>query len=204
MDYLSRQSPMLKLGLHDFIFAVVFIAGQILGLSITGNHLLPTGRNMELHKLLIEAYYVFEDWPNNFYQFLNWWRAQQRNSLPTTLRLKSVLYRDFGRLYIGLYKTLSSKQYNFIRDAFVDYLVEDWEGCEIPPFARKKKHASTVKYISKSYARLLLNIDELLVAQQMRIGMLKTTVRSKGKKRLIFVEMTDVAKLTRGSNRSSV
>jgi hypothetical protein len=125
IDFLSnQQTPLLNLDLHDFIFAVVFMVGQILGLSITGNHLLPTGRNNDLHKLLIRAYYVFEDWPNNFYKFLDWWRTQQRKSAPTILRLKSVLYRDFGKLYIGLYKTLSGRQYDFIRDAFVDYLVE--------------------------------------------------------------------------------
>lgn len=203
---LSYQNPSLKLNLHDFMFAVVFIAGQILGLSIRGNHLLPKARNKEIHKLLTGAYYVFEDWPNNFYQFLNWWRAQQRNRSPTLLRLKSVLYRDFGKLYIGFYKTLLGGHYDFIRDAFIDFLIEGWEGCEIPPFTRKKsiKQTPTVKYISKSDAKLILDIDELLIAQLFELGSLRTTVRSKGMKRLIFVDVLDVAKLMREPSRLDI
>lgn len=178
-----QHSPILDFSLQDFLSALFFFAGVYKGISAsTGIHLIPKGKNKDIHALFTSAYYIFEDWPKSFYQFLDWWRTQQRKSAPTILRLKSVLYRDFGKLYIGLYKTLLGRQYDFIRNAFINYLVERWEGCEIPPFTRKKsiKHASTIKYISKSDAKLLLNIDELLITQLIETGRIRTMIRSKG------------------------
>jgi hypothetical protein len=198
---LLQQNPVLKLPLQNFIFAIVFMAGQLQGLSIiTTRHLLPLGRNKDIHNLFTQAYYIFEDWPNYFYQFLRWWSTQERDSSLTSERLKSPLYKDFGKLYIGLYKILSDRQFDFIREAFIDYLTREWEGCNIPSTNRTKgrRRYRKSKYVSKADAIRLLEADNQGIDQLIEDGSLKTIVRSKGMKRLIFVDVADIAELLSG------
>jgi hypothetical protein len=195
---LSQQNPSLKLTLQDLTYAVVFMAGQLRGLSITTCWpLLSIGRIKELHHLFTGAYYIFDDWPNHFYEFLNWWQTQQRNAIHDYQRLPSILYKDFGKLYTGLYRILSGSQFDFMRESFVDYLVKEWEGCDLSSFARNKdaQRYSKVKYVSKSDARRLLDAEDEWINHFIRAGRLKTKVRSKGMKRLIFIDIKDIAKL---------
>lgn len=100
---------------------------------------------------------------------------------------------------MGLYKQLSASRFDFIREAFIDYLVKEWNGCDLSSFARNRnmRRSHKAKYVSKSDARLLLDTDELGINHLIWTGRLKTKVRSKGMKRLIFVDVTDLAKLTR-------
>jgi hypothetical protein len=166
---------------------------------MTGWPLLSSRRVKDLHKLFTGAYYIFDDWPNHLYEFLHWWRAQERPSFPTYQRLQSVLYKDFDKLYVGFYRTLSGSQFDFIRDAFVDYLLEEWKGYDLSLLTGKKSidRNHRVKYISKSDARRLLDADDEWINHYIQTGRLKTTVLSKGKKRLIFVDVADIVQLMR-------
>jgi hypothetical protein len=199
---ISRQNPVLSLQLQEFILAMVFISGQRQGRSLmTINHLLPKRRNKDFHKLFTEAYDIFENWPSNYYQFLHWWRKQQRNTILGYQRLHSVLYRDFGKFYMGLYNMLPPSQSGFIREGFLNYLVEEWEGCNLSAFAKGKDTGGyKVKYVSKSDAKRLLAADNKLINHFIYTGRLKTKVRSKGMKRLIFVDVADIAKLLNESS----
>lgn len=199
-SYVSSQNPALRLSLHDLTQAVIFMAGQLHGHSLTtGWPLLSSRRVKDLHKLFVGAYYIFDDWPNHLYEFLHWWRVQEKSSFPTYQRLRSVLYKDFDKLYFGLYKILADSQFDFIRSAFVDYLHEEWEGYDLSLFTGKKSTGRyrKVKYVSKSDARRLLDADDEWINHNIRTGRLKTKVLSKGMKRLIFIDVMDVAKLTR-------
>jgi hypothetical protein len=149
------------------------------------------------HQLFTDAYYIFDDWPHHFYEFLNWWRTEERNIVYGYQRLQSVLFKDFGKLYTGLYKTLSVGQFDFIREAFIDYLVKEWKGCDLSSFARNKKMGKypKTKYVSKSDARRLLAADDESINHFIQTGRLKTEVRSKGMKRLIFIDVKDIATL---------
>jgi hypothetical protein len=196
----SKQNPALKLSLQDLTQAVVFMAGQLRGVSLTTSRpLLSIEKVKDFHHLFTGAYYIFDDWPNHFYEFLNWWRANKRAVDSGYQRLHSVLYKDFGKLYTGLYKNkkLSASQFDFIRDAFVDYLAKEWDGCDLSYFARNKNMGGShkVKYVSKSDARRLLDTDDAWINHFIWTGRLKTMVRSKGMKRLIFVDVADIANL---------
>ena len=196
---LAQHNLVPKLSLQAFISAIVFMAGQLQGLSvITCTGLLPVSRRKELHTFITQASYIFEDWPNSFYQFLREWSTQERNTSLAGQRLKSPLYRDFGKLYLGLYTILEDEQFDFIRDAFIDYLTEEWKGGGLSPSKKKAREPHvTGRYVSKGDTRRILKIDDLNVDKLIEAGELKTVVQSKGMKRLIFVDVQDIAKLKR-------
>jgi hypothetical protein len=71
------KNPLPKLDLKHFLSAVFFIASQFKGrIDTKGKHLAPSIRNAELHSLLGKAWSVFEDWPYNYFSFLEWRRTQ--------------------------------------------------------------------------------------------------------------------------------
>jgi hypothetical protein len=191
------RCPVQDFSLQDFLSALFFFAGIYQGISAsTAKHLIPRGKNKDIHALFTIAYNVFEDWPNNFCQFLHWRIEQERKEPLIRNRLKSVLYRDFGKLYTGLYDILSGSQFDFIRNAFINYLVEEWDGGGLL-FNDKKiaeKHFP-YKWVSKVDAMRLLNADEQAITQLVETGRLKMIVRSKGMKRLFFVEISGIANL---------
>jgi hypothetical protein len=194
-----KETPIMDLGLEDFLLVLFFFGGIIQNiLASTGLHLVIGMKNTDIHALFTSAYSVFEDWPNNFHQFLRWRRAEEKQYPFIHYRLKSALYMDFGNAYIGIYKILSGNQFDFIKSTFVNYLVEEWEGCNIPPTNRTKGRGGYLKskYVSKSDAIRLLEANDEGIDQLIEDGSLKTIVRSKGMKRLIFVEMLGLAKLT--------
>jgi hypothetical protein len=202
IHYFSRKNPALKLSLQDLTQAVIFMAGQLQGLSLaTSWPLLSVVSVKDFHRLFTGAYYIFDDWPNHFYEFLNWWCANKRPANSGYQRLHSVLYKDFGKLYMSLYKKFSDNQFDFIREAFIDYLVKYWNGCDLSSFARNKNvgRSNKVKYVSKSDARYLLDTNDEWINHFIWIGKLKTKVRSKGKKRLIFVALADIIRLGQSS-----
>jgi hypothetical protein len=192
-----------NLELHDFLLVLFFFAGLYQGMSVsTGKHLLTGRNNMDIHTLLTNTYTIFENWPKNFYQFLRW-RSEQERKLPLIRnRLKSTLYLDFGKFYIGLYRVLADRQFDFIRGAFIDYLVKEWDGGDLPSNHKKgtKQHL-TGKYVFKSDAKRLLSADEQQITSLIATGRLRMAVRSKGMKRLIFVDVMDTAKLMREASQ---
>jgi hypothetical protein len=195
-----EESPITDLGLQDFLSVLFFFAGIFQNVLVSnGLHLVIGMKNTDIHALFASAYSVFEDWPNNFYRFLRWRRAQEKDYPFIHYRLKSALYMDFGSAYIGIYKILSGSQFDFIKAAFINYLVGEWEGCNIPPTNRTKGSGCyrKSKYVSKADAIRLLGTDDKGIDQLIEDGGLKTIVRSKGMKRLIFVDVADIARLLR-------
>jgi hypothetical protein len=197
-SHVFPRNPTLRLSLHDLALAVIFMVGQLQGRSLTTGWPLISSRSVkDLHRLFTEAYCIFDDWPNHFYELLHQWYVQDKPVFPSYQRLQSVLYKEFGTPYFSLYKTLPDSQFNFLRDAFVDYLLEEWEGYDLSLLTGKRStgRCHKIKYVSKSDARRLLGVEDALINHFIQNGMLKTKVRSKGMKRLIFVDLTDVANL---------
>jgi hypothetical protein len=203
----NGQNHVLRLSLQDLLTALFFIAGQYQGLSsVTSKHLLPEGRNNDYHALFIKAYSVFEDWPKNYYRFLDWRRTQEQNISPNKQRLKSTLYKDFGKFYIALYNMLSGSQFDFMRSEFSQYLIKNrgsdcdsrgnWSGNET-------LHNNS-GFISKTDARRLLGTDNGTMNELIKMGTLTTKVRSKGKKRLIFIELAGLANLKSKLGKSPI
>jgi hypothetical protein len=70
--FLLHCNPLLALSLEDLTLAIIFIAGQQQGLSLsTINHLVSRRKNKDFHELFTKTFYIFESWPNNYYRFLD-------------------------------------------------------------------------------------------------------------------------------------
>lgn len=187
-----------KLSLNDFLTALFFIVGQSQGISsVTSKHLVAKKTKQNFHDLLTKAFSVFENWPNNYFGFLERRAVQEKSVTRSYERMKSTLYSDFGSFYSGLHDALSGNRFDFMRSAFIDYISQNRvPGC-LPVSMRSgiDKDSFKGQYILKSDVRRLLRVDNVWINRQIEIGKLKTLTRSKGKKRLIFIKVEDIARL---------
>jgi hypothetical protein len=184
--------------------AVVFIAGQYEGMTgATGKHLVTTGKtarkNSSLHPLLVRAYSVFQDWPNNYYRFLDWRRSQDGNITPKDRELRTGVRKEFGKFHTGLDRYLPGSRFEFMREAFAEYLAVRWEGGHVSNLNRGKRNAPGKnhggRYVSRAEARRLLKTDQAWVDRFVEAGRLKAVVRPAGKKRLFMVDRESLRKL---------
>lgn len=187
------------LTLDALLLVLFFIAGQSKGVSSTTNsHLVSAGGNQSFHDVLNIAYSVFENWPSNYFEFLNRRRAHEKNVRRTYQRIASSFYREFGSFYSGLYKVLSGNQFDFMRSAFIDYSNQVRMLEYLPSSVSNEETGDPLKsqYISKSDVRRLLGVDNRWINHRIEMSKLKTITRSKGKKRLIFIRVEDFIRLT--------
>lgn len=178
-------NPLLDLDLKQFLSAVFFVASQFKGrIDTKGKHLAPSIRNAELHTLLCKAWPVFEDWPHNYFSFLDWRRAQVGQA-------KAVygLRKDFTEYKSALYKQLGAKPLDFMRRAFEEYLVTKWDGGYTTHLKRLNetgRHDS--RYASRREAKELLKISVVSVDNLISAGSLKAIVSRKRRSRLILID----------------
>lgn len=190
--------PISKLSLNDLLLGLFFVAGQQRGLSAaTSRHLVAAGKSKNFHKLLTEAYSVFDNWPVNYFGFLDQRRVQERKVTRTYQRMKSALYGEFGSFYSGLHNVLLGSPFDFMRGAFIEYITQNRMIKCLPDTISHKPVEDPLRsqYILKSDVRRLLGVDYVWINHHIGTGRLKTVVRSKGKKRLIFIKAEDVARL---------
>lgn len=187
-----------RLSLNDLLRALFFVAGQQRGLSsATSRNLVAVGKSQNFHSILTEAYPVFENWPINYFRFLDQRRVLERKVTRTYQRMKSTLYGEFGSFYSGLHSVLSGSQFDFMRGAFIEYVTQNrMLDCLPDPMNNKTvEDALKSQYVLKSDVRRLLGVDYAWINHRIETGTLRTIVRSKGKKRLIFIKVEDVARL---------
>jgi hypothetical protein len=78
-----------------------------------GKHFNSRVRNVDIHSLLCKAFSVYEDWPDNYFSFLDWRRENMWNG-----KHCKGLRKDFGEYKQALYRQLGSTSLNFMREAF--------------------------------------------------------------------------------------
>jgi hypothetical protein len=181
----AKDNPLSKLDLKDFLSALFFIASQYAGLMDTkGKHLAPSMGSRKLHPLLCKAAAVYEDWPNNYFSFLDWRRAQVSET-----QFAEGMCRDFAGYKSALYTQLASNRFNYMRSAFEEYLSSRWDGGYT---AHLRRLNDTVrrsgKYVSRREAKKLLKIGVLGVDSLIAAGKLKAVVRCRKVGRLILIE----------------
>src|SRR5690242_13268469 len=163
----ERLNPLQSLALQEFVVVLAFIAGLESEMSwATGR---PTKsiklRNDDLHTHITKAYQVFENWPHNFHQFLDKKSKGEVRFNPRDGKLDTALKEEFGALFKRLYGDLREPQFNFLREAFSQYLnnrlrvqYQDVDGFPSVP------ESGDDQYITVAEARRLLKIshDSLL------------------------------------------
>lgn len=190
-------NPLYGLQLMDFIAALFFIASQYRASSIMsgrryvaalGRGFNSTVTNADIHELLSKAFSTYNNWPENFFSFLDWRREQGGSS-----KHCKGLIRDFAEYKYALYAQLNSTNLNFIREAFEDYLSTRWHGGHtsgikrINEAARRKR-----KYVSFNEAVKLLNVGRSGLRSLITDGRLSAIVRPLGKINMTLIERHQV------------
>lgn len=103
----------------------------------------------DVHGLLCRTVGVFREWPNSFFAFLLW----RSRHLRSKARVAGV-QRDFGELWTMLQYSLKSPAFNFVRDAFDNYLKMFWDGGHASRI--KRLQGKQTRYVSKQQARKIL------------------------------------------------
>jgi hypothetical protein len=192
-DSEDTHNPLYGLGLEQFLSALFFIAGQYEGLIDTkGKKLAPSRRSAEMHSLLCRAFAAFEDWPNNYFSFLDW----RRDNTPDT-RHSHGLRRDFNQYKYALYVRFAADCYRFLRDAFEEYIAGHWNGGYMTSLTRLNDEArQKKKYLSKAEAaRRVLKISVRFIDGLIAAGKLQTVERQQGGRKILLVEADSVWRL---------
>lgn len=188
----AGASPLDKLDLEHSLSALSFVAAQRVGLIDTTGKFSVKGRsNAELHELFTRAEAVFESWPANFEDFLDWRRARPNDSASST-----GLHKDFGTLYHGLYFNLPDAAFDFIRGAFEEYVGRRWSGGYAGVIKRRKGVVlKDRKYTTKTEARNRLRVDPSYIDRLVETGRLNALVQTRGKRRMYLIELASLEKL---------
>lgn len=187
---LSTSNPLSSLELQSFSSALLFIAGQLNGVMDTkGKHLDPSLRSSELHSLLGSALSIFEEWPKQYFSFLDWKRTQVKGT-----RRTSGARNEFGQYKFALYRSLASTDFDFLREAYEKYLNSHWDGGYINNNNRRlsKSALEDKKYASRNEARKMLAVGAESIEKLINKGILKAVVHSLEKSRLILIEMASI------------
>jgi hypothetical protein len=178
-----NSNPLYQLELRHFLSALLFVASQYGGFIDTkGKFIVSLKQNIEIHTLICKAFLTFDDWPENFFSFLDWRRTQNVNE-----KFTRGLGREFREYKSVLYRQLSSKQFDFMRSAFEEYLVTHWKGGYLSRMTRLSDDAlKNTKYLSMNAARKLLKTS--YVYELIEAGRLNAIVQKQGRKNLVLVE----------------
>jgi hypothetical protein len=192
-------NPLHGLGLKNLLSALFFIASQFKGLIDTrGKHLSPSLKNAEMHVLLCKAWEVFENWPNNYFSFLEWRREQTTKS-----QAVRGLRKDFSEYKTALYKQLGATELKFIQSSFEEYLATQWDGGYI---GHLKRLSYTLrcsgKYASRRESKDLLKVSVDGIDKLISINSLKAVVRQQGKSRLILIDRASLQAFKRELEQS--
>ena len=205
-DVASVNSPLYTLGIRDFALVITFIAG------LYGKLAWATGRpsrsiklrNKELHALFTKAFKVFENWPLNFHQFL-----QEQSRGPTRLnphggKLDTAMKEEFGPFYDHLYQDLYGCQFDYMREAFAQFLTSRLKS-QSPRSSTTSSDLSTdieQKYISVTEARRVLRITHDTMFDLIAEGEIAFVIRNEGTTLKYLLRRSDVENLKGKFERS--
>lgn len=192
-DAVDSSSPLHRLDLESLISALVFTASQLMNtvyergkrlVDTKGKNFASKSKNAEIHTFLCKAWSVFDNWPNNYFDFLEWRRLHTPKR-----RFVTGLNRDFAEYKSALYQQLSSDQLCFMRFAFEEYIATKWDGGYVA-HVKRLSHAARErsKYVSKKEGAKILNIGTVGIDRLIAIGKLKAVVRESNNSRAILIE----------------
>lgn len=189
----ERLNPLQSLALQDFVIVLTFIAALQRDMSwATGR---PSKsiklRNGDLHTYFTKAYQVFQNWPQNFHQFLDKKSKGDIRFNPRDGKLDTALKEEFGVLFKRLYGDLREPQFDFLREAFAQYLNN-----RLRP--QHEDGLSSVfasdddKYISITEARRLLKLSHNSILDLLKIGEIGFAIKNQDRTLRYLLRLTDV------------
>lgn len=194
----ASENPLNRLDLRKFIVVLTFICGLFRKMAwATGRASKSIKlRNADLHQLYCRAYSVFEDWPDNFHQFL---RRQSKGEIrlnPADGKLDAALLREFRSFYEHLYRDLDEAQFDFMRESFAEYLTARLKSqCEQSLGEPLLTLSETDKCISVAKARRLLRISHRAMSDLIASGEVGFVIRNHGTTLEYLLRLSDVENL---------
>ncbi len=184
------NNPLYNVDLPSLLSALFLITSQQEGrrADTTGKHIVPGRTSVEVHRRLLTAFSVFDNWPANFYRFLDHVSYVRKSAKPAT-----GLARVFGPLHDRLYdpKYLPAACGDLLRKQFENYVLEHWDHGYVCSHQWFKVRGDG-KYISRSAAGAILKLDAPLLDGLISQGKLKGLIRSSGRRRMFIVEAASV------------
>ncbi len=150
-----KANPLSSVELGKLLSAVYFIGGQQNGVvDATGKQFACKLPHEDLHQVLVKAMPVFENWPNNFYGFLE--EAKGKNPRG---KGQTGLPRDFGKLYDPLFIRKNNPLPDFMREAFEQYVTAYWDGGYAGWYGKiSKRDLSLKRYMTKHETARFLHV----------------------------------------------
>ncbi len=191
----ERLNPLQSLALQDFVIVLTFIASLECEMSWARGR--PSKsiklRNEDLHTHITKAYQVFESWPHNFHQFLDQKSKGDVRFTPRDGKLDTALKEEFGALFKRLYRDLQEPQFDFLREAFAQYLNHRLRAeCEDADRFSSVPLSDDDIYISFIEARRLLKISHDSILDLVRSGEIAFAIRSQEKTLRYLLRLADV------------
>jgi TniQ len=191
----ARLDPLQSLALQDFVIVLTFIAGLECEMSCATGR--PSKsiklRNEDLHTHLTKAYQVFESWPHNFHQFLDEKSKGDVRFNPRDGKLDTALKEEFGALFKQLHGNLRGSQFDFLREAFAQYVnnrlraqYENLAGFVSVP------ERDDDKYITVTEARRMLKISHDSLLNLVKTGEIAFATRSQDRTLHYLLRLADV------------
>jgi hypothetical protein len=153
-------------------------------------------RNEDLHTHITNAYQVFQDWPHNFHQFLDKKSKGDVRFNPRDGKLDTALKEEFGPLFKPLYSKLQEPKFDFLREAFAQYLnnrlrskYEDADGFSSTPASDDEK------YILFTEARRLLKISHGSLFDLVKTGEIAFDIRNQDGTLRYLLRLADIEKV---------
>jgi len=192
-DGTNGSNPFYRVDLHNLVAALLFVASQFARtdykkgrrlIDTTGKNFARTKQNSEIHILLCKAWAVFNNWPENYFDFLEWRRVNIPNR-----RFRAGVDRDFAEYKSALYYQLASEQLNFMREGFEEYLITRWAGGYVAHVRRLSPSLRMrSKYVSRTDAKAFLHINVEAIDRLIALGKLNAVIRNNGSSRGILIE----------------
>jgi hypothetical protein len=142
---------------------------------------------------MTKAYHVFEDWPHNFLHLLDEKSRKDVRLNPRDGKLDTALKEEFGALFKQLYGDLRGSQFDFLREAFAQYVnnrlraqYENVDGFSSVP------ESDDDQYITVTEARRLLKISHDSLLNLVKTGEIAFATRSQDRTLHYLLLLADV------------
>jgi hypothetical protein len=158
---------------------------------------------VELHTHITAAYHVFENWPRNFHQFLDQKSKGDVRFNPRDGKLDTALKEEFGAFFKRLYHDLQEPQFDFLREAFAQYLSHRLRAdCEDTDTFSSVPLSDDDTYISFIEARRLLKISHYSILDLVKAGEIAFAIRSQEKALHYLLRLADVQTVAIKNNQA--
>lgn len=185
----NSLGPLNTLGLKDLLLVLFSIGGQFREPKVTAMaKATKSASNAEIHFLLQKAIGVFQDWPGSYFSFLDWQRqnSNHRDKLPG-------INKDFGQHKGSVYNQLTAPAFDFLREAFEEYICQRWDGGHLSMLRRISRSTErSQRFMSKQEARKALGVNERKIDEFLKEGTLRGIIRHKQNRRMRLIETKSV------------